>query len=268
MNLLYRQRGFIQFLAQLVVALILLALAARFVWWVATETNFDQVATILWGLGFVAAYFITLGNYFVLRMPAGFGVFALIGLASLPLSWLAASRVALLVLLAAQLAFSFYAGRAISVRLRARHSEMEEDEAARKGAGLVTGLGRWAMLALAALMVLLIGPLLVLALVSVAVDLSDQELRWLAALWGLAGVAWFGYRFGVVKWRRVPACAWIYLLATVPILVADALAGPFAEGAGVQVAYTTMPGALAAAFVEVFVFGGGQLDPDDRLPDS
>ena len=75
MNLPYRQRGFVQLLAQLVIGLIVLALAARFVWWVATEENFDQVAAILWAIGFGIAYFITLGNFFVLRMPAGFGVF-------------------------------------------------------------------------------------------------------------------------------------------------------------------------------------------------
>jgi hypothetical protein len=57
----------------------------------------------------------------------------------------------------------------------------------------------------------------------------------------------------------VPACAWIYLLATAAILIADTLAGPFAEGTGVQVAYITMPGALIAAFVEVFVLHGGRL---------
>ena len=45
----------------------------------------------------------------------------------------------------------------------------------------------------------------------------------------------------------MPGCAWIFLAVTAPILAADALAGPFANGTGVQVAYTVMPGALVAS---------------------
>lgn len=255
------QRGFIQVLAQIVLGLILLAAAARFAWWVATEENFDQVAAVLWGLGFVVAYFVALGNYFVLRVPAGFGVFALLALVSVPLSWRAGSTVALLALLAAQIVFSLYAGRAISVRLRARHSGTEEDAAGRKGIDFINRAGRWVLLVLAALMVLFIGPLVVLLFVSLAVDLTDQQRLWLAASWGLAGTAWFGYRFGAARRAGVPVCAWVFLAVTAPILAADALAGPFAQGTGLQVAYAVLPGVLIAALVEVFVFDGGRLDP-------
>lgn len=256
MNLPYRQRGFAQLLAQLVIGLIVLALAARFIWWVATEENFDQVAAILWAIGFGIAYFITLGNFFVLRMPAGFGVFILVGLASLPLSWQAGSRVALLALLAAQLAFSFYAGRVISGRLRARSTDSEEEAALQRGGDLVADFGHWVLLSFGALMFLLVGPLIVLLVVTAIVDLPRQEMKWLAAAWGLFAIIWFARKFGAVQWRRVPVCAGIYLLVTGGILVADALAGPFVEGTGLQVAYTTLPGALIAAFVEVFVLRG------------
>ena len=250
MTLPYRQRGFVQLLWQIVGALIVLALALRFAWWVATEENFDQVAAILWAIGFGVAYFITLDNVFVLRVAAGFGVFALVSLAALPLSWMAGSRLALIALLAAQLAFSFYAGRAISVRLLARGAPLPP-----RG-DLVADFGRWVLLSLGALMFLLVAPLLVFLVALVAVELSQQEMKWLAAAWGLVAIAWFAYRYGAVQWRRIPVCAAIYLAVTGAILFLDALAGPFAEGTGVQVAYVTLPGALAAAFVEVFILHG------------
>jgi len=255
-----RQRGFIQFLAQIVGALIVLALAARFVWWVATEENFDQVAAILWAIGFGIAYAISADDVLVARVPAGFGVFALIGLASLPLSWLAGSTVALLVLLAAQLAFSFHAGDAVSSRMQARglsrYPDGAADAALQRGGDLVASFGQWVLLSFGALMAFLVAPLIVLLVVSVMVELSQQEMKWLTATWGLFGTTWYGYKFAAVQWRGIPACVWIYLLVTAGILAADIAVGPFAEGTGVQVAYITMPGALIAAFVEVFLLRG------------
>lgn len=249
--------------AQVVVALILLALVGRFVWWVVTEENFDQVAAILWAIGFGVAYFIALPDVFVVRMPAGFAVFVLLSAATLPLSWLGESKVGLLVLLAAQLAFSFNAGRALSSQLQtrvlSRYPAGQEPAWLRREGDLVADFGRWTLLAFISLMVFLIAPLLVLLVVSLMIDLSAQEVKWTVALWGLAGITWFGFNTGAARWGRVPACAWIYLLVTAGILAADRLAGPFAEGTGVQVAYTAVPGALIAAFVEVFVFGSGRL---------
>ncbi len=232
--------------------MIVLALVGRFVWWVATEENFDQVAAILWAIGFGLAYLVTLDHVFVLRMAAGFWVFLLVSFIALPLSWMAGSTAALFVLLAAQLAFSYYAGRAISARRLSRAPGVDAGE----GGDLVASLGQWVLLSFGALMFFLIGPLLALLIITLMVDLSQQEIRWLTATWGLAGTAWFGWKFGAVQWRRIPACAWIYQLVTAAILIADTLAGPFAEGTGVQVAYVTMPGALIAAFVEVFVLRG------------
>ncbi len=260
MNLPRRQRGFLQVVAQIVGALIVLALAARFLWWVVTEENFDQVAAIVWAIGFGVAYFIALPDVFVARMPAGFAVFALLSAATLPLTWLGESRIGLFVLLAAQLAFSFNAGRVLSNHLRARvlsrYPAGQEPAWLRQEGDLVADLGRWVILASGALMVFLIAPLLVLLIVSLIVDLSAQEVKWAVALWGLAGITWFGFNTGAARWGRIPACAWIYLMITAGILGVDMLAGPFAEGTGVQVAYTTMPGALIAAFVEVFVLRG------------
>jgi len=261
----HRQKGFVQNLLQFAGALLVLALVARFAWWVATEENFGQVAVILWVIGFGIAYALSADDFQVLRVPAGFGVFALISLVSLPMSWLAESRIALLVLLAAQLAFSFHAGGVISGRMQARvlsrYREAVEggDAALQRGGDLVADFGRWGLLSFGALVFFLVGPLMALLVVTVIVDLTQEEIRWLTAAWGLAGTTWFGYKFGAVQWRRVPACAWIYLLVTAVILVADAFAGPFAEGTGVQVAYIVMPGALIAAFVEVFVLRGSGL---------
>jgi hypothetical protein len=263
----WRQRGFN--LLQLVGGLIVLALAARFAWWVATEESFDQVAAILWAIGFGVAYAFSADDVLVARVPAGFGVFALIGLASLPLSWLAGSTVALLVLLAAQLAFSFHAGNAISIRRRARGLSRSPEAIEGNGEGdeggaplgrngdLVASFGQWVLLSFGALIFFLVGPLVALLVVSVMADLSQQEMKFLAAAWGLFGITWYGYQFTAVQWRGIPACGWIYLPVTAGILIADVLAGPFAEGTGVQVAYIAMPGALIAAFVEVFIFGGG-----------
>jgi hypothetical protein len=42
-------------------------------------------------------------------------------------------------------------------------------------------------------------------------------------------------------------------------------AGPFAEATGVQVAYSTMPGALIAAFVEVFVLRGSGITSRNKV---
>jgi hypothetical protein len=269
LKLLNRQRGFVQVLWQIVGAVIVLALAGRFVWWVATEENFDQVAAIVWAIGFGIAYFITLDNVFVRRVAAGFWVFLLVGLVSLPLSWMAASTVALLALLAAQLAFSFYAGRALSAHLLSRATvEVGSEGKAPPPAGdLVASLGQWVLLSFGALMFFLIGPLVALLIVTLVVDFSQQEIRWLVAAWGIVGTAWFGYKFGAAQWWRVPACACIYLLVTAAILIADTLAGPFAEGTGVQVAYVTMPGALIAAFVEVFALRGSGLTRFRRVND-
>lgn len=247
---------------QVVGAVIVLALAGHFAWWVVTEENFAQVFAILWAVGFGLAYWITLEAVRVVRMSPGFLAFALLSLAALPLTWAAASKIGMVVLLAAQLAFSFTAGRALANHLRAsvlpRYPAGREPAWLRQEGDVVADFGRWVILALGALMFFLIAPLLVLLVVSLMIDLSQQEVKWAVALWGLAGTGWFGYRLGAVQWRRVPACAWIYLLVTAGILAADMAAGPFAEGTGVQVAYTAVPGALIAAFVEVFVFGGGR----------
>lgn len=254
--------------AQIVGALIVLALAGHFVWWVVTEENFAQVFAIICAIGFGVAYFIALPDVFVVRMPAGFAVFALLSFATLPLSWLAESKIALVVLLAAQLAFSFNAGRVLSshlqMRVLSRYPAGQEPAWLRQKGDLVADFGRWTLLAFLSLMVFLIAPLLVLLVVSLMIDLSAQEVKWTVALWGLAGITWFGFNTGAARWRRIPACAWIYLLVTAAILAVDRLAGPFAEGTGVQVAYTAMPGALIAAFVEVFVFGGGRLKDEGK----
>lgn len=247
-----QQRGFMQLLWQLVCAVIALALLGRFAWWVAAEEHFGQVAAILWAIAFGAAYYFTLGNVFVRGMAAGFWAFLLVSLVSLPLSWMAESVVLLLALLVAQLMFAFHAGRALSAR-----GQVDAAGGPGEPAGdVVANVGRWVLLSFGALIVLLLGPLFVLLFAGLVVDFSQQAMRWLAAAWGIAAVAWFGWRVGAVSWRGVPVCAWIYLVVTAAILVADALAGPFAAGTGVQVAYIVMPGALIAAFVEVFALRG------------
>ncbi len=248
--------------------LVLLALAGRFAWWVTTEDSFGQVAAILWVIGFVIAYLVTLGDVFVARMPAGFVVFALLGAATVPLSWLSESRIALLVLFAAQLAFSRTAGAALSRHLRRvimpRHAAGSEPGWLRQQGDLVADFGSWVLLAFGALLCLLVAPLLVLLLVSLVADLSAQQEKWLVALWGIAGVAWLGLQSGTAaRWRGVPVCLWIYLPVTAGLLAADSLGGPLAAGTGVQAAIITMPGALIAAFVEVFVLGRGPKNKDE-----
>lgn len=113
------------------------------------------------------------------------------------IQFLAQLVVALLVLLAAQLAFSFYAGRSISIHLQARgisrypeaggehKGSHERDAAPQRGGDLVADFGQWVLLSFGALMFFLIMPLIVLLVVSVMVDLSQQEMKWLTAAWGL-----------------------------------------------------------------------------------
>src|SRR5262245_42732614 len=121
MNLPRYQRGFMDWIFLAVGVLIVLGLGGRFVYWVATEESFVEVAAILWSIGVGLAYWFTDENRFVVRMPAGFAVFLLISAAALPLTWMAESRLALIVMIAAQLAFSFHAGRVVSGRLDARY---------------------------------------------------------------------------------------------------------------------------------------------------
>lgn len=258
------QRGIVQVVAQLLGTLIILALALNFVWWILTEENFTQVAVVIWAIGAVVAYFITLDNVIVALIPAGFALFVLMSAATVPLTWLAESKLGLLTLLASQLAFCFYAGRALSPWLRSRVLSRfppgTEQRWTVQGAAFFANLGRWGLLAFAALLFLVPAPLMFFLLVSVAVDMTTPDYVLGSALWGLGAVAWYGYKFGVARWWRIPACAWIFLTVTAAIMAADSIAGPFVEGTGVQVAYTTLPGALAAAFVEVFIFGGGRID--------
>lgn len=245
-------------------ALVVLALAGRFVWWYFTEENFALAAGILWAIGFVAAYFLGLGDDFVVRLPVGFVAFAVTSIVTLPLSWLADSKIALVALVAAQLPFSFYAGRAGSSWLRARvlprYAAGKEPAWLRQEGDVIADLGRWAVLAFAALMVVIVAPLLLLLVVTLIVDLTAQQIQAGSALWGLSATTWYGLQARAVRWARIPACAWIYAALTAAIFAADLLAGPLAEGTGVKVAYTTLPGALVAAFVEVFVFGGGKFE--------
>lgn len=258
------QRGFVQLAAQLVGTLIILALALNFVWWIIEEENFTQVAVVVWAIGAVVAYFITLENVIVALIPAGFALFVLTSAATVPLTWLAESKAVLLALLAAQLALCFYAGRALSRWLRSRVLSRfpagTEERWTVQGADFFANVGRWGMLAFGATLFLVPAPLMFFALVSVVVDMTSSDVVRACALWGLGAVAWYGYRFGVARWWRVPACAWIYLAVTAAIMVADGIAGPFVEGTGLQVAYTALPGALVAAFVEVFIRGGGRID--------
>ena len=258
------QRGVVQLAAQLLGTLIIVLLALNFGWWIVKEENFAQVAMVIWAIGAVVAYFITLENVIVALIPAGFALFVLVSAATVPLTWLAESKAVLAALLAAQLAFCFYAGRALSrwlrLRVLSRFPPGTEERWAVRGAAFFPSLGRWAMLAFAALIFLVPAPLMFFALVSVAVDMTTPDYVRASALWGLGAVAWYGYRFGVARWWRIPACAWVYLAVTAAVMAADGIAGPFAEGSGLQVAYTTLPGALVAALVEVFIFGGGRID--------
>jgi hypothetical protein len=241
--------------------LIMLAIAGRFAWWVATEENFAELAAILWAVGFGIAYFITLGDLFVARMPAGFAVFALLSLAGLPLSWMSESRIAVIVVIGAQLASSVHAGRLISGRLRAwmlsRYPAGGEPAWLRQKGDVVADFGRWALYAGGAFFYFSVAPLLILLLVSLFIDVSQQQVKWAVVLWGIAGISWFGLKTGATRWRRIPACAWIYLGVTATLLAVDAVAGPFAADTGAQAVYIALPGALIAAFVEVFVLGGG-----------
>jgi hypothetical protein len=258
MNLPRHQRGFMEWAFFAVGALIVLGLGGRFVYWVITEESFVEVAAILWPIGFGLAYWFTLNDLFVARMPMGFAVFLLVAAAALPLTWMAESRIALVVLIAVQLAFSYHAGHVLSGRLRARYPGGVGPAWSRRG-DVVADFGNWVLLGFGALIYLLAGPLFVMLVVSAMVDLAPQQVKWTIATWDLMAILWFSVRAGSVRWLGVPVCAWTYLAVTVALVTADALAGPFAAGTGVQVAYTVMPGALVAAFVEVFVLGGGKI---------
>jgi hypothetical protein len=255
------QHGFTISPGYIIGALVMLAIAGRFAWWVATEENFAELAAILWVIGFGIAYFITLDDLFVVRMPAGFVVFALLGLLAVPLTWMGESRIALIAVIGAQLAFSFHAGRVISGRLRARmlarYPAGGEPAWLRQKGDVVADFGRWALYAGGAFVYFSVAPLLILLLVSLFIDVSQQQVKWAVVLWGIAGISWFGLKTGTTRWRRIPACAWIYLGVTATLLAVDAVAGPFAVDTGAQAVYIALPGALIAAFAEVFVLGGG-----------
>lgn len=240
-------------------ALIVLGLGGRFVYWVATEESFVEVAAILWPIGFGLAYWFTLNDRFIIRMPAGFAVFLLIAAAALPLTWMAESRVALIVMIAAQLAFSFHAGRVVSGRLNARYPAGREPAWLRLRGDAVADFGNWVLLGFGALVYLLVGPLFVMLVVSAVAELAPQQVKWTIATWDLMTILWFAVRARSVRWLGAPICAWIYLVIAAVTIAADAWKGPFATGTGVQVAYTVMPGAIIAAFVEVFVLGGGKI---------
>ena len=256
-----RQLGFTISPGYILGVLVALAIAGRFAWWVATEENFGEVVAVLWGMGFVIAYWITADDLFVVRVPAGFAAFALVGVATVPLSWMGESRIALVALIGVQLAFCFHAGRVLSGRLRERvlaaYPEGREPAWLRQKGDVVADFGRWALLAFGAFIYYAVAPLMILLLVSLVVELSPQDVKWAVVLWGLAGISGFGYQTGAARWRRMPVCALIYLAVTAALLIVDNMAGPFADDTGAQAAYIALPGALIAAFVEVFVFGGG-----------
>ena len=259
MNLPRNQRGFVDWVFMAVGVLIVLGLGGRFVYWVATEESFIQVAAFLWSIGFGLAYWFTLNDRFVIRMPAGFVVFLLIAAAALPLSWMAESRIALMVMVAAQLAFSFHAGRVVSGRLNARYPAGREPAWLRLRGDIVADFGNWVLLGFGALIYLLVGPLFFMLVVTAVLDLAPQQVKWTIATWDLMTILWFAVRAGSARWLGVPICAWIYLAIAAATIAVDAVKGPFATGTGVQVAYTVMPGALVAALVEVFVLGGGKI---------
>jgi hypothetical protein len=249
----------VNWLISAVAALVVLGIVGRFVYWVVTEEIFAEVAGILWVIGFGLAYLFTQNDRFVARMPAGFAVFLLIALAALPLTWMAESRIALVVLIVTQVAFSYQAGRVLSDRLSARYPEGREPALLRMRGDIVADFGNWVLLAFGAVVYLLVAPLFVMLVVSTAVDLTPSQVKWTIAAWGLMAILWAAVRKASRRWMGVPAGAWIYLGITAGLIAADALAGPFATGTGVQVAYTVMPGALIAAFVEVFILGGGKI---------
>jgi len=259
MSLPHHQRGFAEWIFLAVGALIVLGIAGRFAYWVVTEESFVEVAAILWSIGFGLAYWFTQDDRFVVRMPVGFAIFMLIAAAALPLTWMAESRIALIVMIAAQLAFSFHAGRVVSDRLNARFPAGREPAWLRLRGDVVADFGNWVLLSFGALVYLLVGPLFVMLVVSAMADLAPQQVKWTIATWDLMAILWFAVRAGSERWLGVPICAWIYLAVAAVTIAADALQGPFATGTGVQVAYTVMPGALIAAFVEVFVLGGGKI---------
>lgn len=261
-----RQRGQIAtYLGAVVVLLILLRIA----WWfveTVIEKEFGTAAGMLWGAGFLVAYLIATAreDATVLRLPLGLLLFVAAGTATLPLSWFSGSKLAVLAIVALQAAACFGAGRPLSKRLRERmlanRAPGTEPLWARQQGDLVADLGRWAVLAVLAFFAVSLAPLLLLLLVSAFADVAQQHVRWTVALWGLAATTFYGLQQSRVRWLSVPACAWIYAAVTAAIVVADLVAGPFTAGTGVQVVYAALPGALAAAFVEVFIYGGGRID--------
>src|SRR5690349_3313227 len=259
MNLFRYQRGFVDWIFIAVGALIVLGLTGRFVYWVATEESFVEVAAILWSIGFGLAYWFAENDRFVIRMPVGFAVFLVISAVALPLTWMAGSRIELIMMIAAQLAFSFHAGRVVSERLNARYPAGREPAWLRLRGDVVADFGNWVLLSFGALVYLLVGPLFVMLVVSAMADLAPQQVKWTIATWDLMTVLWFAVRARSARWLGVPICAWIYLAIAAVTIAADVMKGPFATGTGVQVAYTVMPGAIIAAFVEVFVLGGGKI---------
>lgn len=262
------QRGFTISPGYLLGALVVLAIAGRFAWWVATEENFAELAGILWVIGFVLAYWITADDLFVARMPAGFAVFAVLGLPAVPLTWMGQSRIGLIAVIVAQLAFSLHAGRVVSGRLRermlVRYRGGGEPAWLRQEGDVVADLGRWALLAFGALVFCAVAPLMILLLVSVAVDLTPLQVKWAVALWSLAGVAVFGHHARAARWLGVPVCAWVYLAVTAALLAVDAVVNPLAGDTGAAAAYIAVPGALIAAFVEVFILGGGKISKKEE----
>ena len=260
--LMRRQRGFIDTLLAICGALLVLALAGRFVYWVATEEDFSLVAGMLWAIGFLFSYWIADGDTLVARIPAGFAVFALLSLAAVPLTWLGESRIALLALLGTQLAFSYHAGAAITGHVVGRVLPRYPTGGAPAWLGqeqdIAAGLGHWAIVAVGAALFLWVGPLLVLALVSAVTDIPQQAAIWICAAWGVIAITFFAAWMGATRWSALPVASWIYFPVTAALLAVHLLAGPLAERSGLQVASIVLPGALIAAFVEIFLLGGGR----------
>jgi hypothetical protein len=260
--LMRHQRGFIDKLLAIFGALLVLALAGRFLYWVATEESFGEVAVVLWAIGFVVSYWIAADDVLVARMPAGFAVFALLALAAVPLTCLGESRVALLALLGAQLAFSYYAGLAITGHVVGRVLPRYPSGSAPAWLGqqqdIVAGLGNWAVVTVGAALLVWVGPLLVLALISAVHDIPQQAAIWICAAWGVIAITFLAGWMGAARWNALPVASWIYFPITAALLAIHLLAGPLAERSGLQVASVVLPGALIAAFVEIFLLGGGR----------
>lgn len=248
------QRGFVHSRVLDLVFLFVLILVGIGVWqWLSTLVSGDFMLAwfMVWLMATAAAWWWTREQPLVLRIPAGFLLFLVLGLMLAPLSWWSGSKIAVAAEAAVLAVGVKYLGALWSARLNSRIAVgmlWYLDQSI----NLIEDLFRWCGYSILAWFVAGVLPLMLVFVLSV------EWMPWGALVWAFGATTWFliGMRKSRVRFLKIPLGLWVQAATTVVlVLFQKQIAGPLEPGSIELIGYIAYWPVVAGLFVETVVVG-------------